>query len=62
MPQIVKIKCKDGKAVVTVEGVSGAGCHDLTAELVRKLGEPVSQTNTPEYYEAEQSQDRTAEH
>jgi predicted ThiF/HesA family dinucleotide-utilizing enzyme len=48
---IIKVN-KAGETTVSVNGVSGPGCRDLTANIEKALGK-VSQTeNTAEYYEA----------
>lgn len=37
------------KPVITVKGVAGAGCKDLTRDLEKSLGKVVSRQLTPEY-------------
>ena len=45
----------DGKggSEITVSGVKGAGCKDLTASLEEALGTVVSDEETPEMHERE---------
>lgn len=40
---------KDGSTTVSVNGVAGKSCTDLTKNLERALGKQASQTKTAEY-------------
>jgi len=44
----------DKQTRVAVEGHAGPGCHDLTANLQRAMGQTTTSTETDEYYQAEQ--------
>lgn len=44
---------KDDNPVVSVKGVKGRTCKDLTAGLERKLGTTISTETTPEFNERE---------
>jgi hypothetical protein len=41
----------DGHITVTVEGVSGPGCHQYTAEAEDVLGVATARSKTPEFYQ-----------
>lgn len=40
----------DGETKLSVEGVAGASCKDLTRELEEALGETTKDTKTADYY------------
>ena len=44
----------DGTVKVTVTGVEGASCQDLTREFERKLGLATNDTVTEEFYHEQQ--------
>ena len=43
----------DGRAAVTVKGVGGPRCEELTAELEKALGTIREKQRTAEYYQAQ---------
>lgn len=43
----------DGDITITVQGVKGQSCTELTADLEAALGVVVDQQHTSEYYEEE---------
>jgi len=51
---IIKID-KKGKSTVTVNGVKGGSCADLTKRLESSLGEIVSDKKTSEFYQEGES-------
>jgi len=44
----------DGRATITVKGVGGPRCEELTAELEQALGNVCNKQHMAEYYQAEQ--------
>ncbi len=54
MPEILFNIDKDGNITITVEGVSGGSCTDLTKELEEAFGIVLDQQYTSEYYEEEE--------
>lgn len=48
----------DDNPVISVKGVKGRGCKDLTADLERKLGTVVKETKTKEYNEVQRGDNR----
>lgn len=42
---------RDGDPTITVDGVKGTGCKDLTKQLEAALGSTTSDQETPEFYE-----------
>jgi ABC-type phosphate/phosphonate transport system ATPase subunit len=55
----IKIKIKDGKTVIKVEGHAGSGCQALTSELEKALGTTTGDTKTQEYYQAKTTENNT---
>jgi ABC-type phosphate/phosphonate transport system ATPase subunit len=55
----IKIKIKDGKTVIKVEGHAGSGCQALTKELENTLGTTTSDTKTQEYYQAKATENNS---
>jgi ribosomal protein S3 len=51
-PQIKVNIGLDGKLTMTVVGVKGAACQELTRELLKKLGTVEKQEVTAEFYES----------
>lgn len=45
----------DGNITITVEGVKGKDCTELTRELEESLGVVLDRTHTSEYYQDEAS-------
>jgi Protein of unknown function (DUF2997) len=45
-----------GNPVITVDGVKGSGCKELTKKLERALGSTEKDTNTKEYNEKDNKQ------
>lgn len=43
---------KDGSVHVSVNGVKGAGCKDLTKSLQAAIGDTFKETNTTEFYQS----------
>ena len=43
----------NGEAVITVNGVKGKSCKDVTKFLEKELGEVTSDKKTKEFYEVE---------
>ncbi len=61
MPEIVIQVQKDGDTQISVNGVSGPGCQDLTNAIEAALGQVQSRECTVEYYlEAPVSQEEQA--
>lgn len=48
---IMKIPADGGSPVISVKGVKGTGCKDLTKSLEKALGETISDTPTREMRE-----------
>ncbi len=46
----------DGSVAISVAGVKGKSCVDLTTWLEEELGVVTSRTNTSEYYQSEVKQ------
>lgn len=57
MDEVVRVKIKNGKAEIVVEGVVGTSCHDKTRALLAKLGKRVDVQNTVDYYLDEEKQE-----
>ncbi len=55
MPQIVVNVSKEGKTTVTVQGVTGSGCRELTKALESALGKSTNTELTSAYYEESQT-------
>ena len=53
--EIIVTITSDGRATVTVKGVSGSRCEQLTAELEQALGMVREKRRTVEYYQAQQT-------
>lgn len=53
MEEIVVTIAPDGTPKISVTGVAGKSCKDLTAALEKQLGTVTEDKNTPEYYERE---------
>lgn len=53
MPRLTFTFRPDGRVEIRVSNVKGPGCHALTAEAEALLGRTVTQTRTPEYYQAQ---------
>ena len=53
--EIIVTITPDGRAVVTVKGVGGPRCEELTSELEQALGIIREKKRTPEYYQAQQT-------
>jgi hypothetical protein len=51
-----------GTPRITVEGVSGPGCHSVIQDLLNDLGETVSVERTPEYYQRQAAQSHVRHH
>lgn len=54
----ILVKISHGKATVSVEGVQGMGCKDLTRTLEGRLGKVVDDQETPDAYETNENQIR----
>lgn len=50
---IVKINRKDGTAVVSVAGVSGPSCTEITKKLLDAMGSVSDVEQTDEYFQEE---------
>jgi hypothetical protein len=48
---------KDGAVSIEVNGLKGESCKEATAALEKALGNVVSDTDTPEMYENDQTTD-----
>lgn len=44
---------ENGETIISVNGVKGKSCKDVTKFLERELGKVVEDKNTKEYYEVE---------
>ncbi len=53
--EIIVTITPDGHATVTVKGVGGPSCEQLTAELEHALGVVREKQHTAEYYQAQQN-------
>ena len=53
--EIIVTITPDGRAIVTVKGVGGPRCEELTAELEQALGVVREKQRTTEYYQAQQN-------
>ena len=52
--EIIVTITPDGRATVTVKGVGGPRCEELTAELEQALGVVWGRQHTAEYYQMRQ--------
>ncbi len=52
--EIIVTITSDGRATVTVKGVGGQRCEQLTAELEQALGIVREKQRTDEYYQTQQ--------
>lgn len=55
MPEIIVKVNKQGETSVSVNGVAGPGCRDLSASIEKAVGKETGVEYTSEYYQ-EQSQ------
>lgn len=56
----VTITISQGKPVISVEGVKGGSCKDLTRDLEKKLGGVKSRKLTREYMQSEGTSTRAS--
>jgi hypothetical protein len=56
MPEIIVKVSKDGQTTVSVNGISGAGCRDLSASIEKAIGKTTATDLTSEYYQESQSE------
>lgn len=56
MPAIVVTVNKDGSTMVSVNGVAGPSCQELTMAIEAALGAPAACELTPEFYQTAQEQ------
>jgi hypothetical protein len=61
MPQVTIAIDQEGQSEVSVQGVAGHSCLELTSQIVAALGETVSIDHTPEYHARVQQGARQAE-
>ena len=52
--EIIVTITPEGRATVTVEGIGGPRCEELTAELEQALGVVCGNQRTMEYYQAQE--------
>lgn len=50
------------KVKVSVEGVAGPGCHDVSRAIEAALGRTTDDVQTPEFYQEAQADARNAHH
>jgi hypothetical protein len=60
MPEIVINVSKKGETAVSVNGVSGPGCRDLSDAIEKAIGKVTSTESTSEYYQESQSNELQA--
>lgn len=60
-PTIEVMIDEDGQATITVRGVVGKQCEELTEDLEAELGTKTSRHRTPDYYRQAQSQSQKQE-
>ncbi len=44
-----------GEVQITVKGVKGKSCEDLSRQIEAELGEVLERKRTPEYYQAQEN-------
>lgn len=59
MKEIIVEASPEGEVTVTVRGVKGKSCKDVTASFEKALGKTTSSVPTKEMYEKEQKQIQT---
>lgn len=58
MVSIIAIIDEDGNVKLTVQGVKGQSCIEITKSIESELGISQVRTMKPEYYEQEEKQDQ----
>lgn len=53
--ETIQIRIKNGKATLHVQGMKGESCQRITAQLEALLGKKISNEQTPEFFERDET-------